>query len=220
MRREAITKAVMGSAVVLCLALPATADTVSYFDNFAFPLSPGNTTLTLDKFDDAGGTLTLTKVTLVMTAEVGSNITVENDSSLPAPDFEISLTGLVTATAQDLAVTAAMSESWACSLDPNDTFPGTGPDFHDFGYLGDIDADSDEIPPGDLGYYVGSGGDTTFDVNIEGSAGWGFSGSTNATLVVSGLGASGCVTVTYEYVPEPSTICLLACGLLLLRRPS
>ncbi|MHC4610850.1 MAG: choice-of-anchor E domain-containing protein [Planctomycetota bacterium] len=205
--------------VVACTVATASAqDTQSYHDVFSFPLSPGGTTLSLPKFDDQGGTLILTNVMLDLDATIRSFITSENDSLLPAPDFEVSLSGLLSATAPDLSAIAAMSGSWQFGLDPADGIPDSGPDYHDFGLLSASAADSDEIPPGDLSFYVGAG--ESFDVLVDGTAGWGFSGTTDATLTVDDLGTGGTVTVSYVYVPEPSSLVLLAAsgGFLLRRR--
>ncbi|MCP4593893.1 MAG: PEP-CTERM sorting domain-containing protein [bacterium] len=200
-----------------CCVSTASAATISFQNSFSFPLSPNSDTKSLSKFDDLGGTLTLTKVTLYIDALVGSSLTAENDSQLPAPLFQASLTGLVTATSPDLSVSAAMADNWPISLAASNGLAGEGTDFHDFGYLSKSDTDSDQIAtPTDLSFYVGAG--NFFDVDIDGTAGWGFSGTTDATLTVADLGAEGIVKVTYEYVPEPTSLALLAAGGLFLRR--
>jgi hypothetical protein len=76
-------------------------------------------------------------------------------------------------------------------------------------YLGKSDSGSVMYDSG-LGPYIGSG-NVNFD--LVGSA-WGvLSDGSNISMMMSTIGA-GDVTVTYEYTPEPATMCLLGLGAL------
>ncbi len=202
--------------VALGLPMSAVADSIVHGpQNFDFPLSPGSETLSFPQFDDLGGALVLEQVIIEMYAEIGSDITAENDSSLPAPDFAVNLTGWVTADAPGMSVGANMFGNWPFALAPTDGTPDFGDDYNDFGYLSDSDSDSDQLPPGDMTPYIGLG---TVDVDLAGSAGWSFSGTTDATLQIDDLGANGWAKITYVYTPEPATLMLLGLGALALRR--
>jgi hypothetical protein len=199
-------------AALLGFSTAAIANPIEFSQPFSFPLSPGNTTVDLPQFDDQGGTRTLVSVELELSAMIGSNITAENDSVLDAPSFPVGLTGLVNASTTGLSTTVSLIENWPFGLSPTDGVAGSGPDYHDFGYLSDNDVDSDSMtdPPDDLSAFVGPG---TITVNIDGSAGWSFQGTTDATLVIDNLGASGTAKIIYTYVPEPASMMMLGLGL-------
>ncbi len=204
--------------VLLTVTAVASADLEEHSTNYAFPLSPGFQTVSLPEFNTLGGTRVLDFVELCLFADIQADVTVENDSVLDAPDYELSLTGLTDATAQvgSLGAGAGIADVWGVALLATDGNPGSGPDFHDFGTLMSSDFDDDFTFA--TGPYEGLG---TFDVLVDGSAGFAFNGTTDSTLVVSNLQASGEVKVKYNFhvIPEPATLSLLAFGgLMLIRR--
>lgn len=205
-------KKVMTAAAVLGVAGAASATTIETQTlNFGFPLSPGNETLTFNQFDDLGGSRTLTRVELILDATVTGDATAENDSSLPAPNFTLDLTGLIDATFSTLSATAGINNQFAQALDASDNggvANGSGPDFHDFGNVGGSDADDDN-EFSSFASYIGTG---TIDADVNGSAGFSFSGTTDATLGIDNLGATGTVTINYYWVPAPGAAALLGLG--------
>ncbi|TVQ81156.1 MAG: PEP-CTERM sorting domain-containing protein [Phycisphaeraceae bacterium] len=55
--------------------------------------------------------------------------------------------------------------------------------------------------------------------NINANAAFGFTGTTDATLIVSNLGATGNITLIYNYIPAPGTMALMGlAGLAATRR--
>ena len=179
------------------------------FDN------PGSQTLNFNQFDDNGGMYLLTKVTLDLTATQSANVTGENDSQSPG-SLTATLGGTVTATGGGLLAIASLSTSdGPYAVTASDGTPGSGPDFHDFGYMSDSDSDTDILthPPTNLSAFVGLG---TIAIDIDGSGGFSISGVSDSSLVVTEFDNDGCATITYEYsvVPEPATIGMLVTGAL------
>lgn len=204
--------AMIGAAM---LASPALAEVTSETQMFAFPLSPGNTTLNFARFDDMGGTRELCKVTIEFDGLIGAQITAENESTLPAPNFAINLSGFLTIDAGNPVVLsdfAAINQVAAQALAPSDGIIGSGPDYHDFGFISDSISGMDmTTDPMDFAQFMGAG---TVPVAIFATAGFSASGTTDSRLVVSNLAASGMATISYEYkvVPAPSAMALMGLG--------
>ncbi|MDX9911874.1 MAG: choice-of-anchor E domain-containing protein [Phycisphaerales bacterium] len=203
------------AAVVAALAGLASADVTSETQNFSFPLSPGGTTLNFAQFDTQGGTRELCKVSFSFDALIGANVTAENDSTLPAPNFAINLSGFITIDVGNPAVLsgfAGINQVAGAGVGPSDGVADSGPDFHDFGFLSD-DASGMDMTTllADFVQFIGAG---TVPVDIDASAGFSVSGSTDSTINVTDLAASGSVTITYEYkvVPAPASVALLGLG--------
>jgi hypothetical protein len=197
-------------AVLFSLSVPTLALSTSQTLDFTFPLSPGSQVLSFNQFDESGG-CTLTKVTLTLNANEGAGITAENDSEIPG-NMSVQLTGFVTGSGAGLSTSALISIiAGPVAVEPTDGVAGSGPDFHDFGFVSDSDTDSDFIPPGSLAPFIGAG---TFDIDIDGQGGFAVSGVTDSTLIVSNFESWGDATVTYEYtcVPEPGTIIMMVLG--------
>jgi hypothetical protein len=175
---------------------------------FAFPLSPGAEVLAFNQFDPALGTLT--KVELFFNGFLGATATAENDSVLDAPDFGLSLTGNASATFGTLSaiglVNTVFSQALAAS-DNGGVANGSGPDFHDFGAVGDVFGDTDEENAA-FAPYIGLG---QINADIDASAGFSFVGTTDATLGINNLGTFGEVFVVYTYdpIPAPGAVALL-----------
>ena len=203
------------AAVVAGLAGIASADVTSETQNFSFPLSPGGTTLNFAQFDTQGGTRELCKVSFSFDALIGANVTAENDSVLPAPNFAINLSGFITIDVGNPAVLSGFSginQVAGAAVGPTDGVTGSGTDFNDFGFLSDdasgMDMTTDLL---DFVQFLGLG---TVPVDIAASAGFSVSGSTDSTINVTDLAASGSVTISYEYkvVPAPASVALLGMG--------
>ncbi|MDX9911875.1 MAG: choice-of-anchor E domain-containing protein [Phycisphaerales bacterium] len=204
-----------GVAALAAASTFAAADITSETQNFSFPLSPGGTTLNFAQFDTLGGTRELCKVTFEFDATVQGQVTAENDSSLPAPNFGVQLTGFLTLDVGAPAVLSGfggINEVASQGVGPSDGNTGSGPDFHDFGLLSDNISGMDMTTLlADFAQFIGGG---TVPVAIAGSAGFSVSGTTDSSLDITNLGASGSVTITYEYkiVPAPASVALLGLG--------
>lgn len=204
-------------AAVAGLAGAASAEITSETQNFSFPLSPGGTTLNFAQFDTQGGLRELCKVTFEFDAVIGANVTAENDSVLPAPSFAINLSGFITIDVGNPAVLSGFSginQVAGAGVGPSDGVPDSGPDFNDFGFLSDDASGMDmTADPADFAQFLGLG---TVPVDILASAGFSVSGTTDSTINVTDLAASGSVTITYEYkiVPAPASVALLGFGAL------
>lgn len=203
------------AAVVAGLAGVAFADVTSETQNFSFPLSPGGTVLHFAQFDTQGGTRELCKVSFSFDAIIGANVSAENDSVLPAPNFAINLSGFITIDVGNPAVLsgfAGINQVAGAAVGPTDGVDGSGTDFNDFGFLSDdvsgMDMTTDLL---DFAQFLGLG---TVPVDIDASAGFSVSGTTDSTINVTDLAASGSVTISYEYkvVPAPASMALLGMG--------
>ncbi len=176
--------------------------------DWEFPLSPGQQTLSFDQFDDLGGTLILEGVSMSFDGSVSAAVTAENDSSLPSPDFALNMTGFVSVSFGTLDDFAGYNEVFASGgVDATDGVPGSGPDFHDFGTVGDTATGDDSTTTG-LGVYIGGG---TIDAVVDATGGFSISGSTDSSLTFEDFMSSGTVTIVYKYslVPAPGALALL-----------
>jgi hypothetical protein len=215
-------KRLLTVVVLGCLISSSTvmAFSTSNIGGFVFALSPGGQTLAMPQFDDFGGTLELTSVSLDLAGTVQARIEAENDSEI-AGNMGVSLVGFLEAGGPSLLYTSSniSNSGGPVAVTPTIAPIRSGTDYYDFGIISDTGLDSDIISSG-LSPYIGTG---TVNIDISGTAGFSVSGVTDSTMWVQGLGANGTATVTYEYikVPEPTTLSILALGVLaLVRRKS
>ena len=225
-----------GVAVVALLAASAGAATIVQTKNYSG--TPDFVQgLTFNQFDDQSGSLTLQSIKVeVMLNVSGGSLKTDNDggqSASGAVEFaaEILLSSptvsLIDSSGQQIVqsgdVKAAGGTTISLTADDGDSEVGGTANFSyagtDYGfYNGSSQSD------GDLGYvgsfvfsqYIGTG---TYTVNVDADqvADYGALGGVQAQI--DPLSASGSVTITYTYVPEPATIGLLALGgLAILRR--
>jgi len=211
-------RALFAAGAVLAAVGTANAAVVTQTQPFAFPLSPGNQVLAFNQFNGALGTLT--KVELLFSGNINADATAENDSVLAAPAFALNLSGNMSVTFATLSGLGIVNNNFAQALAATDNAGvanNSGPDFFDFGNVGDAIGGNDDTMAG-LGVYIGGG---TINANINGSAGFSFSGTTDATLGIDNLGTAGDVTINYYYdpIPAPGAVALFgAAGLMGLRR--
>ncbi|MCC6429144.1 MAG: PEP-CTERM sorting domain-containing protein [Phycisphaerales bacterium] len=199
-------------AVIAGVATASVAGVDTQTQNWGFPLSPNTATLVFNKFDDGAGTKVLTKVEMLFSATMGANVTAENDSALPAPDFAVNLTGFVTVSFSTLSGFVGLSQSAAAGVAATDGVADSGPDFHDFGMLSDSDSGMDDTTSGLAGYYAPG----TINADIFGSGGFSVSGTTDSTLKLSDFMGSGDVTINYYWdpIPAPASLGLAALGMI------
>jgi len=208
----------MGAVLLLPLVVSgvASASSIPYSTTYSFDLSPGSQTVNLSQFNDLGGTLTLTKVTLDLDGDVHAGMEAENDSlTLPA-SMSVSLIGtfdgkVMNGVIELLHAAGSITDTHGPVSVTASTPPlRGGTDYNDYGTLNDSDSDSDSLTSG-LSYFIGAG---TIPVDITGSGGYSVSGTSNSTVWVTGFGASGTAMITYEYTPEPATMAMLGLGAL------
>ena len=207
--------AMMTAAVVAAASTASAQFTQTDSAMFGFDLSPGSQTIQLDQFDDLGGTLTLQSIMIEIDASVSAAVTAENESSLASPDYELSLTGVIGVAGFGLDASASIVDTFGASLAASDGTPGAGPDFIDFGTLTSSDDDDDFLLSG-FAPFIGTG---QLDFDVNGSAGFSFSGTTASLLDVSLLESSGTVTIIYTFIPTPGAAALFGvAGLAAARR--
>ena len=209
--RGAVRAALVG-LFVFCLAdSVATAASVSYNANFAFPLSPGSQILSLPQWDPAlfPGQV-LSKVELKISGSVAATVDAENDSKIGG-NMGVDLLGVLKATAPSLATSAGILQSAGpVAVSATDGFAGSGPDFVNFGIVSGSGSNSNSLIAG-LGPYIGAG---NISATVNGNGGFSVTGVSDSTIHVSNFGADGTVYVTYTYnpVPEPTTMALAGLG--------
>ncbi len=152
----------------------------------------------------------LDEVEVIFDITIGADILAENDSLGAAPGFGLTLNGNATVALNTLFGFAAIGTVAASGpLGGSDGVAGSGPDFNDFGNV------SDDFNGGDI-VFGPSPQTAPFDVaglvtaNIGSNASFGFTGTSNATLNVANLGATGNITLIYRYtIPTPGAVALL-----------
>ena len=144
----------------------------------------------------------------------------ENNSTIPANNFAVGLTGIVNVTVGPLASSLGFlttSPIMPAAATDNGGIPnGSGPDFVNFGLVSDADSDSDFIAASP--FWVGGG---TIGGSVTGSGGFAAQGSADATINFVDFGTKGRVKLTYffDVIPTPGATALMAvAGLVSVRR--
>lgn len=113
---------------------------------WAFPLSPGDTTVTFKQFDTQMGIRVLKAVGVEIEGKISAMITAENNSTIDANDFAVSITGIVDFTIENaslgLGINAVSPVMPVTATDNGGVPNGMGTDFADFGMVMGIDSDS------------------------------------------------------------------------------
>lgn len=179
-------------------------------DTFSSSLPPGTDSANFLAFQSIPGwqpTWTLQSVELIFDVTIGADVTAENDSIEPAPGFGLEINGSATVDIESLFGFAAIGSVAASGpLGGSDGTAGSGPDFNDFGSVsdtyngGDFVASPVGVAPFDFA------GSVTATLNA--GASFGFVGTSNATLQVQNLAATGNVTLIYNYIPAPGAAAL------------
>jgi hypothetical protein len=198
--------AVAVAAIAACAGL-ASAQTVVQNQSFGFPLSPGSQTLNFDGFQASPGWNSLWQldsVEVIIDLTIGADVTAENDANIDAPSFGLTLNGSGSVAVESLSGVAPVNSVAASSpLDASDGVANSGPDFFDFGNVSDsFTANDITFGPGVAPFDVAA----SVPANVSANAAFGFTGTTDASLNVANLAASGEVTLIYNYtvIPTPA----------------
>ena len=223
------------SLVLLSCQVIAQADTIVQTENYDG--TPDYVqTLTFDQFDDQGGTLTLQSIRVDVTLTVtGGSLKTDNDGAEAASggvEFgaEVLLTpsvSMIDSAYQQIIqsgdVKATGGTTLSLSADDGDTevggtayFSYAGSDYDYYNGTTQNDSDFGYVNSVVFSQYIGTG-TFTVDVDADQIADYGALGGVQAQI--DPLNACGCVIITYEYIPEPATLAMLAIGgLAVLRR--
>lgn len=149
-------------------------------------------------------------MTFTVEGEISANVAAENDNVDPAPEFGVNLTGNLNASIASLSGNFGVFQAAASGgVAGTDGVPESGPDFFDFGLLGDSGSDDDTIGGMDPGVAAFLG-DGTIDANVFASGGFAVSGASNSTLFITDFQVNGTVTldIVYNIVPTPGAVAL------------
>ena len=198
-------------AVISMTGAESIGATISDTQPYDFLGSSGSTSLIFSPFDDAGGTLILESVTLLLDTSQIADITVENSSKSNDGDVTVNLTSQVSASLDTILATINIFASDGPVYIPTAaTGPGGGLGEGHFDINGT--GSSSDVATLDLSGFIGSG-DLT--VSIDGTGVLETTGGEGTyTIVENSFTTSGDVTIVYEYsqVPEPATLSILALG--------
>ena len=189
-------------------------------------------TLTFAEFDDQGGLLQLTSIEVIHELNVdGGQIIIDNDGEDPANGLymfgamgSIASTDVALIDVLSQPVTAQLSAVYsdpAVSLAANvgdvaGDFDPSGPDGMQYNGVAQNDQDNGLIDPAVWGQYIGIG---TYNIDASALTAAYFMGVGGVEVAYTPVDARGEVTVIYNYIPEPATMCMLAIGgVALLRR--
>lgn len=215
-------------ALVTGLASIASAETVTYtYDGIvgagtgyseSNPIETTPYTMALSQFDNKGGALTLTGVTLSFTAQQSADIAFENGATSPVTGSANMSGAFVTFGGtggvndfEFLSISVATpSHDFAANEGGGQVYNGTGDDYWDFGSLeSEVYSYSNSTWAGGLSAFEGDG-QISYDLTSVGS--WVLTGGGDVQATVADYVTSGIMTVEYEYTPEPATMTLLALG--------
>ncbi|MBL0926517.1 MAG: choice-of-anchor E domain-containing protein [Phycisphaerales bacterium] len=202
------------AAAMVCAAGSAHAFIDSYSTNWGpAGVGPFNVTVSLPKFNDAGGTKTLQAVKIGISASLGADVTANNLSTTLPNDITISLLGSATATSalDSFSTTANISSSWGPYL-------GVAP-------LGQVGPNALSSGASNSGFtfpvapYIAAFLGQTFNITVTGNGLFGSTGTTDTNTSVQNFLASGTVSVEYTWIPAPGAAALFGlAGLAGLRR--
>lgn len=210
----------------------ASAATMLQSHNYAY-IPNGSQTLTFNQFDTMGGTLTLNSVTITVTlSKTGGLHQVDNDSNetgtislthivqgnltasvplLRSNFSQIGGTGSLTATSAVVATTIGVTTG-----DPTPAFSTTyAGDYYEYIPSSALISDTGVIGSPFQSAYEGTGTFTTTVHAIQTTTANGVGGLAQA---YGPSNVSGTVTITYDYVPEPSAALLGGLGFLIMLR--
>ena len=205
----------------------ASAATIVQTQNFSF-VPNGSQNLVFNEFDTMGGTRTLQSVTITTSlTKTGGSLFVDNDSEVAASgsisqSITITLSSETAALVNNSFVTIGSASVTANSYyfadlsadDGDGEFyqPG-GSDWGGTSFGSVTESETNSVGSIAIGSYAGAG---TFTFNVAGVQGSDTSAVSGVSGSFSPASASGFVTVTYTYVPEPASTMLGGLGVIVL----
>lgn len=205
------------------LGAAANAASIVQTQNFSF-VPDGSQTLTFNEFDTMGGTRTLLSVTITTSlTKSGGSLYVDNDAALGAQgtisqsvtiDLSATDVTLLSTTLGAIGNNVIATSSYFASVEGDD---GDGANYQEGGLdwggttftVPTTVSRTEEVHSLAIDSFKGTG--TTFAVKIDGTQGMSTSAISGAAGTFTPSTASGYVTVTYNYVPEPSSW-IIVCG--------
>ncbi len=174
---------------------------------------------TIEKFDSQGGTRTLTGVTISFDATSSLDVFAENQSDAPVDDWFVDLAvlprfELLDAKKSSFGLGGSGFPQLMADLGPSDGVPGSGEDFIQFPTVSVKLHSHFDLFPQDVALFDGGG-------TVDGLLALPLSIAIPPLPVAFDLTRNdvGALTITYQYVPEPSVLSLLTFGgLLFVRR--
>lgn len=200
-------------AITLLAATSAQAGIQTQVIPFNHTEGQGFPTFSIDYFDTMGGARTLTGVTIDLDATSTLEVFTENIGNQPINNWNFDFAVLPTLEILDfkkLAFSFAQADypTVVLNLDPSDGVPGSGPDFAHIPERTIDLTDTINVGLGETAAFNGVG-------SVDAFLGLPFlipfpPGPTDTSWIRS---ETGTLTVTYEYVPEPSSLTLMTiCG--------
>ncbi|MCG8405910.1 MAG: PEP-CTERM sorting domain-containing protein [Phycisphaerales bacterium] len=199
--------------LIMLAGAPAQAGIQTQVIPFSHDEGEGFPFFTIDYFDTMGGARTLTGVTIDLAATSTLEVTTENLGNQPINNWNFNFGVLPSMEILDFKKLAFFFDpvdypTVVLNLAPNDGTPGSGPDFALIPERTVDIMDTINVGPGDVPSFIGSG-------SVDAFLGLPFlfpfpPGPTDTNWIRN---ETGTLTVTYEYVPEPSSLALMCvCG--------
>lgn len=216
---------IVSTLALLACAVSAQAFNVQIVTPIPTTPTDFSTIIPIAKFDPALGQLTM--VTVRLNASLDASLIAENRSNAPAMitgnvTESVSLTPPVGPVLMGSHATTPVTPQSVAAYDgipftnelPNGPF---GPDTFRWTIVnGVVDQSNVYTMPADLALFTGAG--MTLNYTLAGDSSFMLSSNTGNIAALATATVGGQIIVTYEYIPEPASIGLLAMGALMIVR--
>lgn len=204
--------------LLLSVATFANADQITQTLTFSGIPTFGRT-LTFDQFDTNDGTLNSIFISITLNVEDGQLVLDNDGEDSASGSFDFGAKGDMSST--DVNITIAPTEAYYTDNFNLAGNVGDGVNDRDPSSPDGMQYDGDSVSDTQSGYvnsavwtlgntgYLGTG---TYDIILDVSQYIEYGSIGGIEYAVTPVNANGTVTVIYDYVPEPSTMCLLGAG--------